>query len=775
MYKYKKTIIINNRRRRIFSKEKSNTEYILYKNEYITLNAYNKKNGGTMIKYITNSNATINRYLSDSYSIKEFHIKQNDIVDYINHNKLPVVTIDTYKFDLSDIISNYLKDKSKINTGNQKKWIITEINDNILKVNGYTSINEWIMENPQQNLIKYGNTIHEQFIELYKNEEMAKKRTEEEKKIKEITIQKFPNLSLQEIANKVAQEMAKKRTEEEKKIKEMAIQNFPNLSPQEIAMIVAQEMAKKKAEEEEEIKNLYITRILKFPLSQSYLYYYDSTNEIVKKIYDEFKKNYYIYFFQNKKDSLKIENNNENYTIGRYYNFNDILFKCINIIIKIDKSSGFEFTKYDIYFKYIGNEIEKNKEITEDNSRVQLIKYGQVKHLEMFEFYNRTSDRVSIIDYNSTIQGITTIKVTDDTKFLHYYDGANDVGNEEYYKLKREGYFIYSSIEYTNKFIIDDKVDTEYDINNVTFKCINIITKKHGIKELSQIFKKFVTNKINEFEIPSKFIDKSSIYVDSKKISDYLKSIGKKISDYLKSIGKINIDFYQNWIITEYNNPFMIVSGYTNDELGNIVNEINTEDALIKYGNQNHEVMAHEYTDNYTDNSTLANDDKIQMYISDTLSNTKIKTYLFYNYLANKKGKDIYMKLKTDYFIYLTIFKNTNTDYKVGNQYYLLDTNFTCTKIIELTNRITGDTEYLIVFRFDGDDVKAPKQGIEEPLRDPLDEVLFGGNNKYKKTDKEITVIYKKKEYKRVIYICERKKYVKINKTFMLLSKLKKV
>jgi hypothetical protein len=55
------------------------------------------------------------------------------------------------------------------------------------------------------------------------------------------------------------------------------------------------------------------------------------------------------------------------------------------------------------------------------------------------------------------------------------------------------------------------------------------------------------------------------------------------------------------------------------------------------------------------------------------------------------------------------------------------------------------------------------------------DAVTIGGNNKYKKTDKQITVIYKKKEYTRVIYICERKKYVKINKTFMLLSKLKKI
>ena len=49
------------------------------------------------------------------------------------------------------------------------------------------------------------------------------------------------------------------------------------------------------------------------------------------------------------------------------------------------------------------------------------------------------------------------------------------------------------------------------------------------------------------------------------------------------------------------------------------------------------------------------------------------------------------------------------------------------------------------------------------------------GNNKYKKTENKITVIYKKKEYTRVIYICERKKYIKINKTYILLSKLKKV
>jgi hypothetical protein len=53
--------------------------------------------------------------------------------------------------------------------------------------------------------------------------------------------------------------------------------------------------------------------------------------------------------------------------------------------------------------------------------------------------------------------------------------------------------------------------------------------------------------------------------------------------------------------------------------------------------------------------------------------------------------------------------------------------------------------------------------------------IVIGGANKYKKTENKITVIYKKKQYTRVIYICERKKYIKLNKTFMLLSKLKKI
>ena len=55
------------------------------------------------------------------------------------------------------------------------------------------------------------------------------------------------------------------------------------------------------------------------------------------------------------------------------------------------------------------------------------------------------------------------------------------------------------------------------------------------------------------------------------------------------------------------------------------------------------------------------------------------------------------------------------------------------------------------------------------------DDIIGGVGKKYKKTNNKITVLYKKKKYTRNIHINERKKYVKINKTFILLSKLKKI
>jgi hypothetical protein len=68
------------------------------------------------------------------------------------------------------------------------------------------------------------------------------------------------------------------------------------------------------------------------------------------------------------------------------------------------------------------------------------------------------------------------------------------------------------------------------------------------------------------------------------------------------------------------------------------------------------------------------------------------------------------------------------------------------------------------------------KESPDDNIEKFIATYISGGKDKnnYKKTDKKITVIYKKKKYTRVIYINERKKYVKIDKTYMLLSKLKK-
>jgi hypothetical protein len=75
------------------------------------------------------------------------------------------------------------------------------------------------------------------------------------------------------------------------------------------------------------------------------------------------------------------------------------------------------------------------------------------------------------------------------------------------------------------------------------------------------------------------------------------------------------------------------------------------------------------------------------------------------------------------------------------------------------------------LYEFSATDILLNYNSILVPLQ------LTGGNikNKYKNTKNKITVIYNKKKYTRVIFICDRKKYVKIDKTFMLLSKLKKV
>ena len=168
MYKYKKTIIINNRRRRIFSKEKSNAEYILYKNEYITLNAYNKKTGGGLLSNfvpkIFNKKTEFEILKNHVMLTKlnyELYIYNHDSIllsKYLNSNN--GVLYKYYKNN-STIISKYLKENSKIDRNTDKKyWIIIKETYSTIIVHGYT-MDEWI--------ILYSKYIHNYYFTRYCN------------------------------------------------------------------------------------------------------------------------------------------------------------------------------------------------------------------------------------------------------------------------------------------------------------------------------------------------------------------------------------------------------------------------------------------------------------------------------------------------------------------------------------------------------------------------------------------------------------------------------
>ena len=163
MYKYKKTIIINNRRRRIFSKEKSNTEYILYKKEYITLNAYNKKTGGVGVMNLSN----IKGLFTSSKKEKEVNTNEfaipitNDDGTFLIDFNTAKESINIYNRNISSKIYEYLKKKQAKFDDDITIWIIKSIIPNSIKVNvkGYKNVSELSNEiNSEDELMKYGQT-----------------------------------------------------------------------------------------------------------------------------------------------------------------------------------------------------------------------------------------------------------------------------------------------------------------------------------------------------------------------------------------------------------------------------------------------------------------------------------------------------------------------------------------------------------------------------------------------------------------------------------------
>ena len=170
MYKYKKTIIINNRRRRIFSKEKSNTEYILYKKEYITLNAYNKKTGGgsglvNKIRGIFASSEKEKEVNTNEFAIPIINDDGTFLIDFNAAKE----SINIYDRNISSKIKEYLIKKQAKFDDDITIWIIKSIIPNSIKVNvkGYKNVSELINEiNSEDELMKYGQDNDDNFFKI---------------------------------------------------------------------------------------------------------------------------------------------------------------------------------------------------------------------------------------------------------------------------------------------------------------------------------------------------------------------------------------------------------------------------------------------------------------------------------------------------------------------------------------------------------------------------------------------------------------------------------
>ena len=299
MYKYKKTVIINNRRRRIFSKEKSNTEYILYKKEYITLNAYNKKTGGGL-------GNLLNRKLYGEQN--EFEIPYRSMNINFNDKRKYNDNIDNYDKNISDDISNYLKITRLIPPSNNKIWIIVNFQYNFpIKVKGYTE-DEWNnyvkKRNSETELKDYGEKMHKQMFKLY-------------------TIDYNKNLHDVHCDSNGHKTYTKK------------IINNDN---------VADFLIKFKTD--------YYTYISNNFNNEKFLYYYYLANNDGLNVYDVLKKNgYYIYYI------LKNVEKDDYYIVDTNYNLYNTLFKCKKISEHNASYGSQQDTKvvYDISFEYIGN------------------------------------------------------------------------------------------------------------------------------------------------------------------------------------------------------------------------------------------------------------------------------------------------------------------------------------------------------------------------------------------------------------------------------------
>jgi hypothetical protein len=282
----------------------------------------------------------------------------------------------------------------------------------------------------------------------------------------------------------------------------------------------------------------------------------------------------------------------------------------------------------------------------------------------------------------------------------------------------------------------------------------------------------------NEFDIyneslllisfdPSNKIDNMSAY----KKYEIIKSNNlQTFIEYIKTFLKKNFIYYlDNKLIINDSKHFLYIN------LLKLLNNIKYNDELIEINyNKYNEIkyliifinyftfinyFAHTVTYNYLNSAICIEIIRLLKQLVNYLTNNGnggiydiayIKIYSFNLYTL--EGTRVINIDKNNNLMNKTDYNNTYKDY---NEYLIIDENFYLNMLKYYTSKLN--------------------RLYHEELQDTFLKQIGGNNNKYNKIGKKITVIYKKKKYTRVIYTCKSIKYIKINKTYMLLSKLKKV
>ena len=621
MYKYKKTIIINNRRRRIFSKEKSNAEYILYKNDYITLNAYNKKTGGSLTSNnYKNPFNTIKRLLitgeKDEFDIP-INIIDNFVMNY-NFNNY-------YDSNYNEIIFNYLVNKSLIPSNTDKKyWVVLSYSSNSskMKVHGYTeqefkaTVSEYIKNefdipiniithnNTDDIICEYNHKYSDQISNYLKSNSYI---TEDTKKIIWVIIKYFNGNDKMKVQGYTKEEYNEEVIKNHLIIygRYMTMQNF------KLYCNIYHDTDSNCTKNTKNMINNFLTNYINitnhsiptitmdYLKNSKYIYFNENSISNDRNIYKNLvNEGYYIYYIihnitldSNSKTHQEISTKYNKYIEGGYYElFTNIYFKC-NKINKINSNI------YDISFIYIPLNIEEvNNEIHNNNTSKNLKLYGIRTHLNMFLKYIGDGSNVSINDFNNLI-GVPNNSYDND-HIIYYYNLANDTTKTIYNNMSNR-YFIYTLKENYNCDVKNDYIE-----NVVTFTCVKQFKDKNG-------------NNISVLQYINKSID--------------------------------------------------------------ITTNTNTKQKLIFYGLSRHLNMILKY---YNINSSDINID-INHYINDFndligVPNNYGKEYIIYYYnLANDTTKTIYNNMSNNYFIYTL---NENYNYDVNEDYIENDVKFKCVK-----------------------------------------------------------------------------------------------